>query len=428
MYIREATKTRPARVCWRYHDGRRRRERAISVTHKNLRKHGIEVSSSTKLTLHHARRLMIALERHGLELAEQSGQHALAVTEPAQEPLRLHDAAQEYIDRLEVSDGQRARKQRVLVGGGTAPTRRAKVADISLVSFLRNPWVDEITLENVNAFHRFLESGGYSEQSVRGYMVDVRAFLNAMVEAGQLSQSPAKGHRLPPCEPARDLAILGEGEVQRLLELLGDPLTADLKSARGEPLTRAGILGPAFQAALFLGLRRSEIGKLRWEDVDMVKRVVHVRGARKNQARQERRRLVPIPPQLVDYFKLKARTCDFVFTNSLGEPWTNDAMSTALRRFRGEYEAKLGSSIGFQILRRTYGSMLYRAGSTIDQVAEFLGHTETRTTRLWYAKLLVEDQHEHVASAFAGVTGGGLGAGLAAPGGTRSSDASRRAG
>jgi len=63
MYRRPATKTRPARVCWRYHDGECWRERAVSVTVKNLRKHGVVVADSAHIGERHARRLQSALER-----------------------------------------------------------------------------------------------------------------------------------------------------------------------------------------------------------------------------------------------------------------------------------------------------------------------------------------------------------------------------
>ena len=106
-------------------------------------------------------------------------------------------------------------------------------------------------------------------------------------------------------------------------------------------------------------------------------------------------------PLTVDWLRQNERTCKHVFTNSNGKPFTKSALQSAMKRFRHTYGRRLGFHLDFQTLRRTYGSILFQEGFSLDQIAEYLGHSDTKTTRRWYAALRAEDHHDRVTRALA---------------------------
>ncbi|TAH34299.1 MAG: site-specific integrase [Planctomycetota bacterium] len=415
MFIRSKTKNHPMQVCWRVRAGDQWRERAVAVNRKNLLRYDVQPPApGAPITERHAKRLQAALERLGLDTLPESTAGANGQQGPPSGPLTLADAAKTYLSALEVTPGQLRRKRRTLMGGELGVPDQLNTrsqADVSFLGLVGNLPLEQLRRQDVEAYESLLRKAGYAEQTVRSYLVDVRSFLNWSVREGLLPKTPAQGHHLPPSEPAGDLYILTADQVRKLLQVLGDPLAGHAPRAANADRTalRNGLpprpfgselLSAPLQAALFLGLRRSEIVKLRWVDVDLFRRVVNVRGARKNPQRAERRRPVPIPPELLPYFKRAPRRGEFAFANSDGNPWDTRSIHCAMKRFREVWEPWLGFQVGFQCLRRTYGSLLYAAGYGLDQVADFLGHSEASTTRIWYAKLVAEDQHDRIAQAF----------------------------
>ena len=109
---------------------------------------------------------------------------------------------------------------------------------------------------------------------------------------------------------------------------------------------------------------------------------------------------IPIPDLLYFFLKEKTRTCPFVFTNSEGRPWNVDSLNSAMQRFRKTYRKTLGFDFDFKKLRRTYGSILYERGLSLDQIGHFLGHSDLRTTKKWYCGLRAGDFLERVSQAF----------------------------
>jgi len=86
--------------------------------------------------------------------------------------------------------------------------------------------------------------------------------------------------------------------------------------------------------AYMTGMRRSEIARLKWEDVDLEDRYIHVSVTKNGEPRS-----IPIGEPLFDVLRsLKSRTsCDFVFTSPDGKPYTSltswkRTWTTALKR------------------------------------------------------------------------------------------------
>jgi integrase len=327
--------------------------------------------------------------------------------------VRLSDAVETYLGSLRVVNTTLERRERVLLrrAKDTAASR-PKVDDISLLGFLGDPLLTGITSEDLLHHQNLLVDGGYAPESVRGFGLDVRHFFNFCVRHGYLDRSPAGALELPPSEPSQEIHYLTPSQVSDLLEAVGDPTSYDpqrrfhlFRNPDGRrpflPTPGNNVLSLVLPGFVYLGVRRCELIRMEWTDVNLARRVVTIRGARKNPAKSERRRSVPLPTPLLAFLGEKERTCSRVFTNSEGRPWTATALQSALRRFRKVGGAKLGFEFDFQTLRRTYGSILFQEDFTLDQIAEYLGHSDTKTTRRWYAALRAEDHHDRVTRALA---------------------------
>ena len=141
---------------------------------------------------------------------------------------------------------------------------------------------DSITQEDVSGFQIYLTRNGLAESTVRGYMASLKTFLSWCVARDYLVVSPAAGVQLP-TQKRREVRWLEQDNAKKLL-----------KAAKGRALE-----GPV-RVILGLGLRRSEMINLEWDDVNFDASIVRVRGTKTNHALRE----VPLPKDLAKYFKM----------------------------------------------------------------------------------------------------------------------------
>lgn len=393
--------TDPPRIEWKEKVADRWVGRTVSVTPENLERFGVSAPANGPVTTWHAKRLLAALQRER------------RVSNAPKPLMTLAGLIDVYLSNLFATKGTIERRERVLRRAAKKPAgTQPKAANISLLSFVGDVPLRSITSETLLRYQNSLQAADYSPMTVRDYLLDVRHLLNYAVRHGYLETSPAAELRIPASEPNEDIRILTKEQIAALLALAGDPLTYDptrhkhmeRETGGRRPFKRTpgnSILSKVLPGFVYLGLRRSELVKLQWEDVDLGRRVVLVRGAKKNPAKRERRRAVPIPDPLYEILKKMPRTSAFVFTNTRGEPWNVDSLHSGLCRFRQTWKKKLGFDFDYQTLRRSYGSLLYEAGYSLDQIAEFLGHSDIKTTRTWYARLRAEAHHAKVSKAFA---------------------------
>lgn len=404
--------TSPPRIEWKERVGDRWVGRTLTVNARNLEAYGIAAPADPKaISGWHAKRLLTVLTALQRE-AREDGHDRLRIT--------LREMIDIYLSNLRVAEGFKRRRERALRSpakievdekGNEKRPPNLRNRNISFLSFVGEIPLRAVTSEHVLRFQRFLEAQGYAPMSVRGFLLDVRAMLNYAVRHNYLDRSPADRVTLPANEPRSGLRFLDSKQIEKLFEIAGDPLKYDpdrrnhleraVTGRRGFlPAIGNNVISQVLPGFLYLGVRRSELCRIRWSDVDLERRVVHIRGARKNPTKTERQRVVPIPDQLLPFLSSRPRTSAYVFTNSEGRPWTVDSLGSCLRHFCETHRERLGFAFGFQTLRRTYGSILYGAGFSLDQIADFLGHSDVSTTRTWYVSLRAEDHRDRVTKAF----------------------------
>lgn len=240
--------------------------------------------------------------------------------------------------------------------------------------------LQELTPQHLQRLYARKLDKGMSSGSLNGIHVVVHRALKQALRWNLVTRNVAEGVDVPQPRPpqgkpldAAELAIFLEG-------IRGD--------AR-EPL---------WVTLLLTGLRFGELAALRWSDVDLDRRVLHVRHTITRQGSKgyefaepkttKSRRVIPLPAAAVVVLrKQRAMTeqhsqagwaePDLVFPSSRGtplrEPHVLEAFHALLDRF-GLERRRLHD------LRGTYATRLFALGNHPRAVQELLGHTSISTT------------------------------------------------
>ncbi len=196
--------------------------------------------------------------------------------------------------------------------------------------------------------------GTVSESTVRAYVVRLGAVLNKAVAWGILQLNPIASMEKPKQGKGR-IRFLTQEEVTRLLEAC--------KQAQNPILYPAVVLSLA-------GLRRGEMWKLEWSNVDLKAGTLSLLGTKNGESRG-----LPLPPlALAELRKLHSERSPGVakvFPGGTGGPGGSydpkKAFANALKR------AKI-DNFTWHDLRHTAASYLAMQGVPLLTIAEILGH------------------------------------------------------
>jgi integrase len=178
----------------------------------------------------------------------------------------------------------------------------------------------------------------------------------------------------------------------------------------------AGRWRPFFVTAVFGGLRSSELRGLRWSDVELDKRVLHVRqradrwgtiGMPKSEAGQ---RKLPLSPSVVNAlrdWKLRCPKSEagLVFPTTVGTPMLHSNICNLwfypLQRKLGIVDDTGRHKYGLHALRHFYASWLIDQNFAPKKIQTWLGHASITMTFDTYGHLMPsdEDDHEKLATA-----------------------------
>lgn len=245
---------------------------------------------------------------------------------------------------------------------------------------------------------------GRAPNTVNREVAALKAALNRAVEWGVLDANPMAKVKMLKTDTKGRVRFLSEAEETRLRAALA-ARDADARDARrrtnlwrrerGYPLMPeipadgyADYLTPMVLLALNTGMRRGELFKLRWDDVDLPRRNLTVHGA---SAKSATTRHIPLNPEAVTVLENWRPGKGLVFAGDEGRPlvtiktaWANLMKASGITGFR------------FHDLRHTFASKLVMAGVDLNTVRELLGHADLTMT-LRYAHLAPEHKHAAVA-------------------------------
>lgn len=285
-------------------------------------------------------------------------------------------------------DNNRARLK-----GGTI-NKYQNLIDTHIMPELGQTKINELSATRINTFlnekisrGRVDGSGGLSASYVRSIMLVINAAIKYAVSE-QLC-SPLK---TPICKPPADkteLSILSAEEQKKLEASLLNNLD----------LTGAGIY-----ISLHTGLRIGEICSLAWNDIDMNKRVIHVRHT---VARIRSSSSAGSTILVIDTPKTKASKRDIPISSTLlpillklktlsskGFLLTGTNEFIKPRTFEYRYHKILDdcgiTSVNYHALRHTFATRCVEAGVDIKSLSEILGHGNVSVTLNTYVHSSLE--------------------------------------
>jgi site-specific recombinase XerD len=231
----------------------------------------------------------------------------------------------------------------------------------------------------------FLNSYLYSQKTERKLsansycrlVIVIRSFLFYLYKEKIISSALALELKTPR-RVDREREYLTEGEIQKVQ----DYLESRKERYKGEN-TRDRLI---FMLGISCGLRKSEISKLNWEDLDLDERKIKILDAKGG-----KERVVYYSQELAnvieDYRKLSGNSSGALVRGTFGKRITSCPMHRIIRRMYVE-SGIYREGLTIHSLRHTYASNLRKNGVDLKVIKTLLGHSSLATT----------DRYLHVSS------------------------------
>lgn len=132
------------------------------------------------------------------------------------------------------------------------------------------------------------------------------------------------------------------------------------------------------QCALYTGMRKNEILSLKWDNVDLNKKLITLEHTN---TKNKKMRRIPINSALRKILlelKLKVGSSNYVFLSSKGFPYKrHDSLKQA---YTGACRRAKIKGLRFHDLRHTAATRMIESGASIVAVSRILGHSDLKTT------------------------------------------------
>lgn len=229
--------------------------------------------------------------------------------------------------------------------------------------------------------HLAARAHALSRASLRSELTRLRGLFRALLAAGVVADDPTAGLVVARPGP-RAQVVLGEASMARLL------------AASSADAGAAGVVGAralrdraTLELLYALGLRQSEVRDALLLDLDLARRALLVRSAKRGHART-----LPVPGACVPWLErwlrdgrpLLAQGEDQgrLVVSNRGRPLsTCDGVWRIVRAVA----RRAGLDAGPHVLRRSVATHLVRAGANVKAVQALLGHASLATTALYVA-------------------------------------------
>ncbi|MEZ7136876.1 tyrosine-type recombinase/integrase [Komagataeibacter sp. SM21] len=222
-------------------------------------------------------------------------------------------------------------------------TQKIKQYYLCELDIFRDMPIQDIKRRNILAIRDMIAScRGHGASN--GFLSIVRSFFGWAVTRDWIEVNPASGIRMLPSKP---------------LPTWTPEIVQQAMGSLNHALQRAIIM------ALFTGQRRSDLCRMKWSDISG--NFIHVIQGKTGTALK-----IPIHPKLAIYLDQWRHSGEFILTNTNGDPWKPNSITSSLS------EASLSGRIppGFNIhgLRKMSATLLAEAGCTTHEIAAITGH------------------------------------------------------
>jgi site-specific recombinase XerD len=287
-------------------------------------------------------------------------------------------------------------ERNLALGGLDYYARKLKV----VVQWLEANRCRSVQLDTLKAFIEHKRSQGVAEATLSKYLYCIRPFLDYLIRSGRLRQrdNPADELRIKANQHA-ERQTLSQAELKQLIDFLEQEV---YRSRNAEELGIAkrhfGAVRDLALVLLFVlcGLRLSEVGRMRVEDVEVDKRALRIVAKGNRRARGKLREL------LVDELLWKRLTEYLRCRHHPGQPalwisWNGRPLRIgSINRIIHTRIAQTGITkvISPHALRATCASLYVKKGMDPYSLKTLLGHESLKTTMDHYTKLTEEELRE----------------------------------
>jgi integrase/recombinase XerD len=163
------------------------------------------------------------------------------------------------------------------------------------------------------------------------------------------------------------------------IEAIAAAAQAEVEAARTDGARARAVRDQvALAMGLLLGLRVSEIAKMRVEHVDLAQRQVLVA-----QGKGAKDRYVPIPERLAPVLAaaIAGRTSGFLLASAAGQRVGIRTLQLRINRL-GQL-AGVNRRVKAHTLRHSYATALLSKGATLPEIQQLLGHNSLATTQVY---------------------------------------------
>ncbi|MBF0034478.1 site-specific integrase [Citrobacter freundii] len=143
-----------------------------------------------------------------------------------------------------------------------------------------------------------------------------------------------------------------------------------------------------FEFAVYSCMRRGEICRITWDDVDFNNRSVIVRDRKDPRKKLGNHMVVPLLGRAWDLLEAQPRISNYIF------PYKPCTISEAFRRARDKLKI---SDIRLHDMRREAASRLFEHGFSVEEVAQVTGHKNLKTLWTVYREIYPESLHDRFA-------------------------------
>lgn len=254
-----------------------------------------------------------------------------------------------------------------------------------------------------------------SARTCNAYLAAAKAFCRWLCEQGELAENPLEFARTFEATEKRQRRALSADELGQLI---------NAAAVSGD--TVEGLCGPQrallYVVAAWTGLRRGELGRVVWRDIDLAGGSIALDEGR---TKNRKRAVVPLHASVVaavrtwraDLPTIRLDAPVFVLTTKGGWPrktskmvkadltaaklaWVNEAPGDKAKRRKSdalEYVDSEGRYADFHGLRKTYVTMLARSGVHPTRAAKLARHRDPKLTLQIYTDLGLDEQSAEVA-------------------------------
>ena len=215
----------------------------------------------------------------------------------------------------------------------------------------------------------------------------VKVFLRWAKEQGHLQEVPLGDVRRPKKEK-KQAAFFSPDDLEKLLRVIDahDETTEDV--AGNAPDDRW--LKHLIHVGVGTGLRRGELLRLRWQDVDLAQRLVTVRSREGEKTKSGHERRVPLRGEALKLLRRlneerQPAPNDRVFIDGEGKPVKAGRLTHRFKFFVRKAELPNRERLRFHSLRHTCGSWLHMKGVPMKAIQTILGHATMNITSEIYA-------------------------------------------